>query len=144
MPEPNENDTRRKRIAAAYDAEAGTERRGTRVRTTKSTPRPKRRRFYVDANIVDLKLLQLLTGTELKVYLLLCRYADKERRVRISQPMVADALDMGERTVRRNLASLESLGLIRKWQSKPGTTGHIRLRDVRKAAPTLQNQRHGT
>ena len=149
MPEMcDEREARRLRIQALVDAddrqEEERERRWKqqgRPEQSNARKRKRRGRFMVDVGIVDMKLLQLLTGAELQVYMTLYRSADAQDRVRISQPMIGDALDMGERTVRRILAALDDLDLIRKWQDRCGATGHIRLRPAEKAAPTAKRQR---
>lgn len=134
MPEPNENDTRRERIAAAYDAEEAKDggQQGTPPKRVQERKKARREWFRMDANLIDLIVIQFLTPREFQVYAVLCRFAKDHGRVRISQPMLADILDVSDRTVRSALAGLERLGLIRKWQESMGATGHIRLRVVRR------------
>ena len=107
--------------------------------------RKPRERFHMDCDLIDMGVIQFLSGTELRVYTTLCRYADAQGRVTMSQPMLADKLDVNERTVRRALAKLEELGFIRKWQVQYGATGQIRIRPLREQLQQLILERlpHG-
>ena len=140
MPEtPNEREARQLRIQALVEADDRQEGERERLRKQQgrpeqSTGRKKRRRkwFHMDANMIDLKVIQFLTPREFQVYGVLCRFADEHGRVQMSQPMLGDILDVTDRTVRTALAGLERMELISKWQESMGTTGHIRLLRVRR------------
>ncbi len=85
----------------------------------------------MDTNLIDLKVIQFLTPREFQVYAVLCRFADEQGRVRMSQPMLGRILDVTDRTVRTALAGLDRVELIGKWQESKGSTAHIRLSRVR-------------
>lgn len=88
-------------------------------------------RFWMEDDMIDLGLLRFLGGSELKVYVALRRFADKKRRVTISQPRLAELLGCDKRTVGRAIKGLRSHGFLDGWQIGFNRSNHYVLKKPR-------------